>query len=245
MSDRDARLSKKVQTAPQQIATLISEAILEGSLLTGARLPSEQEMADNFGVSRPTIREALRHLKAGGLITATRGRNGGHCVSEFSASTLGLGMGQYMTLAIGARSLAYADITEVRSELELLSAETAAQRRTPEDLAALDELDSLYSVGKERSGTVQEALRYDLTFHRRLAECSHNPLIVAFAGATIIAFQGCGFDIGMFSATGVLAHLHEVRQAVAEGDPKRAREAMREHLKLSNALCTTAVSPRA
>ncbi len=245
MSDRDARLLKKVQSAPQQIATLIKEAILEGSLLPGARLPSEQEMAEDFGVSRPTIREALRHLKTGGVITTTRGRNGGNCISDFSATTLGLGMGQYMTLAIGASSLAYADILEVRSELELLSAETAAQRRTPEDLAALDELDSLRPTGAGQSCTVQEALRYDLAFHRRLAECSHNPLIVAFASATIIAFQDCGFDTAMFSAAGVLAHLDEVRQAVAEGDPGRAREAMRVHLSRSSAFCTRSVPPLA
>lgn len=233
----DARLLKKVQTAPEQVATAIKEAILEGSLLPGSRLPSEEEMAENFGVSRPTVREALRSLRKASVITATRGRNGGHRVSDLSMEHFALGMGQYITLAIGAERTSYRDIIEVRYELELLSAQTAAQRRTPGELAALAELEELRPGGDVRSWTAHAALRYDLAFHRRLAECSHNPLIRAFTSSTIIAFQGCEIDLGEFDPTEVLAHIDEVRQAVVDGDPLRAREAMKRHLELAGDLC--------
>ncbi|PXY23043.1 hypothetical protein BAY59_25320 [Prauserella coralliicola] len=233
----DARLFKKVQTAPQQVATAIKEAILDGSLLPGSRLPSEEEMAENFGVSRPTVREALRTLKQARVIIATRGRNGGHCVSDLSMEHFALGMGQYMTLAIGAERMSYRDIVEVRFELELLSARTAAQRRTAEDLDALADLERLRPAGDEGSWTRQSALRYDLAFHRKLAECSHNPMVVAFVSSTIIAFQDCGVNIEDFDPADVLAHIDDVRQAVVDGDPLLARDAMRRHLELAGDLC--------
>lgn len=237
MEGLDARLLQKVQTAPQQVATAIKEAILEGSLLPGSRLPSEEEMAENFGVSRPTVREALRTLKQASVITATRGRNGGHYVSDLSMEHFALGMGQYMTLAIGAERMSYRDIVEVRFELELLSARTAAQRRTVEDLDALTDLERLRPAGDPQSWTVQAALRYDLAFHRRLAECSHNPMIVAFASSTIIAFQDCGLDNDKFDPAEVLANSDDVLQAIVDRDPRGACEAMSCHLKLAGDLC--------
>lgn len=239
MTDRDARLRKKVQTAPQQIASLIKEAILEGSLPPGAQLPSETEMAENFGVSRPTIREALRTLKSTGVITAARGRHGGHRISDGSTASLARGMGDYMTLAIGANHVGYRDIFEVRSELDLLAASTAAQRRTEEDVDALRELAGTESA----SGSVEAALRYDLAFHRKIAECSHNQLIVAFMSATIVVFQDCDVDLDMFSQDSVLAHLDDVREAVIAGDSGRAREAMHRHVGLSGALCGVPLDP--
>ncbi|MDQ0379480.1 FadR/GntR family transcriptional regulator [Amycolatopsis thermophila] len=244
MGKVDARLFKKVQTAPQQVATAIKEAILDGTLLPGARLPSEEEMAENFGVSRPTVREALRSLKQARVIIATRGRNGGHCVSDLSMEHFALGMGQYMTLAIGTERMGYRDIVEVRFELELLSARMAAQRRSPEDLDALADLERLRPTGEMRSWTRQAALRYDLAFHRRLAECSHNPLIVSFVSSTIIAFQDCGVDIDEFDPTAVLAHIDDVRQAVVDGDPALAHEAMQRHLELAGDLCGIEPSAR-
>jgi GntR family transcriptional repressor for pyruvate dehydrogenase complex len=233
----DVRLRRKVQSAPQQVATAIKEAILDGSLLPGSRLPSEEKMAGSFGVSRPTVRQALQQLKKAGAISATRGRNGGHEVSEFDGDGLTLGMGAYMTLGIGARELTYRDIFEVRSELEVLSAGSAAQHRTEADLAALSDLQRLLPVGDEMTWTVPQALRYDLSFHRRLAACSHNQLILAFVSATIIAFQGCGMDPGSFSAVDVLRHLDAVHDAVVARDVERARAAMARHLELPGVLC--------
>jgi GntR family transcriptional regulator, transcriptional repressor for pyruvate dehydrogenase complex len=240
---RDARLSRKVQSAPQQVATAIKEAILEGSLPPGSRLPPEQQMAANFGVSRPTVREALRTLKTAGVIRATRGRGGGHNVSDLPGSSLALGMGEHLTLAVGAQELTYRDIFEVRSELEVLSAGAAAEHRTGEDLAALTALQTLLPAGDPSTWTVPDALRYDLAFHRQLAACSHNPLILAFVSATIIAFQACGMETLGFTAPTVLAHLDLVREAVVAGDADAARAAMARHLALSGPLCGTGTSP--
>lgn len=235
VTECDTRLRKKVQTAPQQVASLIKEAILEGSLLPGARLPSEAEMAANFGVSRPTVREALRSLKSSGVVVAARGSRGGHRVSEFSTAGLARGMGDYMTLAIGAQHLSYREILEVRSKLEPLAVSDAAQRRTQDDIESLKCLSIMHPIGDPATWTVRDALRYDLAFHRKLAECSHNQLIVAFVSATIIAFQDCEVDFHIFSPTDLVAHLDEVRDAVVLGDSAGACEAMRRHMGLSGA----------
>lgn len=236
MDHIDVRLMNKVRSAPQQVSIMIKEAILDGTLLPGSRLPSEEALAASFGVSRPTIRQALQSLRAAGVINAVRGRGGGHIVGEFPAG-LAVGMGQYMTLAVGSRRIDYRDIFEVRAQLELLSASTAAARRTDEDLRALGELDALWPDGDEASWTVDSALRYDLAFHRRLAECSHNPLIEAFTSATIITFQDSGVAGNEFAAADVLRHLDDVHRAVIVGSSDDAREAMRRHLCLSGNLC--------
>lgn len=233
----DLRLRRKVQSAPQQVATAIREAILDGSLLPGSRLPSEEKMAGGFGVSRPTVRQALQQLKKAGAISATRGRHGGHSVTECDGDELTLGMGASMTLGIGARELTYRDIFEVRAELELLSAGSAARHRTDADLVTLTDLQRLLPAGDATTWTVPQALRYDLAFHRQLAACSHNALILAFVSATIVAFQGCGIDPASFSAVDVLRHLDAVQDAVVARDGERARSAMARHLELPGALC--------
>ena len=69
-----------------------------------------------------------------------------------------------------------------------------------------------------------------VTFHRVLAECTHNPLIIGFAGATTTAFRHVAADVGNISASEMVAHVDEVVDAVAAADPESAGRAMRAHL---------------
>lgn len=238
MTAPDARLARKVQSAPQQITAAIRESIMDGTFLPGSRLPTEADMAEGFGVSRPTIREALRHLKSARVITAVRGRNGGHRVAEFSPRDLAMGAGSHLSFSLGAQRVTYSQFFEVRYELELLAARAAAQRRDAEDLARLDELVVLLDAHDDSRPSVRErALQYDLAFHRRLAECAHNPLLAAFESATVIAFQNANINLDEMGADELTAHLDEVLEAVRRGCAEDADAAMRRHLALSNPMC--------
>lgn len=228
----DPRLNRKVQSAVQQISTLLAESILDGSLRPGDRLPSEEVMAENHGVSRPTMRLALRALRVKGAIRVVRGPKGGHIVAEMAPAAIADGLSSRMSLALDGGDLTYEQISEVRDHLEILSAGLAAERRTEGDVRDLLALDELRAVDpSDDPGTrLDLALRYDMYFHRRLAECTHNPLVMAFASGTIIAFQDRDVDVLGLDGDHVLRHLDDVRGAVVAQDRHAAEEAMRRHL---------------
>lgn len=220
---------RQVQSAPEQIAMAIKHWILAGSLLPGARLPSEDELALRFGVSRPTVRRALRRLKSLEVISSNRGKHGGHRVMEFSARALATEIDGFMTLGLGTHQLTYPQLFEVRYELDLLAASSAAIHRTEEDLADLADLDRLL-VSTIELDPVELALRYDTAFHQRLSACADNPLLASFISATIVAYLGAEVQLPDTSPTRIIAHLDEVLEAVRAGDAHAAREAMRRHL---------------
>jgi DNA-binding FadR family transcriptional regulator len=229
VADNDpARLTARpVQSAPQQISSAVEQWILDGTLRPGDRLPSEEQMATMFGVSRPTVREALRDLRAAHLLSSERGRTGGYSVTEMSVRTLGTSVAEVISLSLRMQTLSYAQLFEVRLMLELQAAAAAAERRTDDDMtklqAALDELLAL-------PADPEEVLSRDLVFHRVLAESTHNPLIIGFAGATTTAFRRFTADVHAIASEQMVAHLDEVVAAVAARDPDAARAAMQAHL---------------
>jgi DNA-binding FadR family transcriptional regulator len=215
----------QVRTLPQQIAASIRESILDGSLGPGDRLPSEEAMAEMYGCSRPTVREALRTLRDDGVLTSARGRGGGYRVAELSPATLGASVAEVISLSLG-KTLDYGQLFAVRFDLELRSAATAAQARTDADLEALRATLPDDPVGLP----VDAALSADVAFHRALAEASHNPLLIGFAGATATAFRRFSEEVQEVDPPKVLDGTREVVDAVASQDPDAAREAMRAHL---------------
>ncbi len=220
-----ARFNRPIQSAPQQIASTIKESILDGTLPAGARLPTEQRLTEMFGVSRPTLREALRELRAAKILVAKRGRNGGYRVTEFSPRSLASTMSEFISLALGANRTSHAQLFEVREALEVLAAQSAARNRTDADLERLDAI--------LRSSSTQdrdELLRCDISFHRGLADASHNPLIIAYVSASSIALTQIS-DLEASLSEGVVAHLDEVLDAVRSRDADRAGEAMHLHLR--------------
>jgi GntR family transcriptional regulator, transcriptional repressor for pyruvate dehydrogenase complex len=241
---KDTRLrATQVRTLPEQIVASIRESILDGSLGPGDRLPSEEAMAEMYGCSRPTVREALGTLRAEGVLTSARGRGGGYRVAELSLGALGASVGEVISLSLGTGTLDYAQLFAVRFDLELRSAATAAAVRTEADLEALRatlpaEMRGATAVDARGSSppadhgglTVEAALAVDVAFHRALAEASHNPLLVGFAGATATAFRGFSEEVQEVDPAQVLDGLPEVADAVAAADPEAARAAMRAHL---------------
>ncbi len=221
---------RQVQTAPDQIAAALKQLIADGTYPSGEFLPSEEELSVLFGVSRPTVQIALRRLKASHVLTTVRGRRGGHQVAEFSAWQLGEELDGFLTVGIGSGTVSYRQLLEVRHDLELLSAASAARHRTEADLAVLE---TLPHPGEAGTPDPELALRYDLAFHRHLAASSHNSLLDGFVSATVVAFHRCAIPTASLDPVLLLAHLDEVLAGVQAGDPVAARSAMERHLATS------------
>jgi DNA-binding FadR family transcriptional regulator len=164
-SKRDgARLREK----PQQIADELRAMIVSGQLSEGDSLGREPELVERFGVSRPSLREALRILEAEGLITVVRGVYGGVVVHEpdqrMTARTA--------SLVLRARNVSLADVFEARAELEPLAVRAIASRRSRR--AAVSELRELVD---EEEASIEDPERFGVAnaaFHERLVSLGGN-----------------------------------------------------------------------
>jgi GntR family transcriptional repressor for pyruvate dehydrogenase complex len=226
-------VARPVLTAPQQIATAIKDWILDGSMRPGDRLPPEPELAELFGASRPTVRAALQELCANEVLTVRRGRTGGYRVSDISLELLGPRITEFITLSLTVKTIELTQVYEVRRELELLIAELAAERRTPEGLAGLEGI--LAAAEVVPPVTSNAAIDFDLRYHRELASCTANPLLIGLEQAMDSAYrQFRARSNEEVSPHGALRGLDDLTAAVAAQDRAAARAAMERHLSYSD-----------
>jgi len=156
-----------VARASSAIADQIRGAIVGGRLKAGDRLSPERELAEQFGVSRVTVRDALRSLEAMGLIEVKVGARGGAFVTAPNGSKVAQTMSDMMLMSATTPE----DIVEARLIVELGVVTLACARATDADLRALREL---CEAGRERlaAGTYERGISWD--FHSRLAQAAHN-----------------------------------------------------------------------
>ncbi|MEO4046188.1 FCD domain-containing protein [Pseudomonas sp. CAU 1711] len=156
------------------IVERLETMILEGTLKAGERLPAERVLAERFGVSRPSLREAIQKLVAKGLLVSRQG--GGNYV----AAELGSTFSDPLLHLLAGNPDAQRDLLEFRHTLEGSCAYYAAQRATPLDherlRAAFDELQRCYAPGNKASRAQEGAA--DARFHLAIAEASHNAVLL-------------------------------------------------------------------
>ena len=207
------------------LADSITETILKEGLQPGARLPSERDMREQFGVGRGTLREALRVLEAEGLVTVRSGPHGGPVVAKPDATRLS----RMLMLLLIAWDATLRDVYEVRLWLEPRAAEQAASAATPEQIAELsDSVTVLEAILDDEDALIVENQR----FHRVLAECSGNPVIVAFALALLTIFDGYAMGAHYdMEARHQIAKVHRaIRDAIVKHDAKRAHKVTLAHI---------------
>ena len=202
------------------------------SLRPGDKLPSEEDLALMFRVSRPTVRTGLQALCASHVLVVQRGRNGGYRVSDFSLVSLGAQVGDFISLSLVVARLTPQQFMEVRFAHELLCAESAAERRTAADLRSLQAITDAIAESPLSS---RRAFELDLEFHRALAEATHNPLILGFEGAMIAALHRLLGDGNSVPPAQSLGNVGEIIDAVRRHDREAAGDAMRRHLSHSMA----------
>ena len=156
------------------IVSQLEAMILEGTLKAGERLPAERLLAEQFGVSRPSLREAIQKLVARGLLVSRQG--GGNYV----ATQLGSTFSDPLLQLLEENPDAQRDLLEFRQTLEGSCAYYAAQRATPVDhqrlRAAYDALQACYADGSKATRAEEGAA--DARFHLAIAEASHNAVLL-------------------------------------------------------------------
>lgn len=163
----------RVPKAGELVAAQLRRRIVTGELHEGDTLPSEATLMEQFGVSRPTLREAFRILESEGIIQVRRGARGGaHVLVPDTAAA-----GRFTGTLLQYRGTTLADLHEARSHLESAGVSMLAERRTPEDLARLD---AALAEGEALLGDpIGYAERHDLAFHRLLIELAGNQTMIA------------------------------------------------------------------
>jgi GntR family transcriptional regulator, transcriptional repressor for pyruvate dehydrogenase complex len=157
--------------AYQVLADELRADITSGRLQPGERLPPEPELCVKTGVSRSTVREALRLLASQHLIVTTRGVTGGSFVAHPDAEQLADGLATGFTLLTNSADVGLADLLELRRALEVPAAGLAAVRRTPEQLAEIR--DTLFEPAAD---DVDRMLLAHAAFHMAVAKATGNPL---------------------------------------------------------------------
>jgi GntR family transcriptional regulator, transcriptional repressor for pyruvate dehydrogenase complex len=156
------------------IAARIRGEIEAGTLRVGSRLPAERTLAEQFGVSRNALREALRTLENAGLISLHKGVHGGAVVQNGGGGAVGSGLlDMYHLGGIEPRHL-----TQARIHYESIIIRLACAHATAQDVAALNaNIDAAETA--RAAGHYSERIELHIEFHRMLARMAGNPIMVA------------------------------------------------------------------
>jgi DNA-binding FadR family transcriptional regulator len=212
----------------------ISEIIVEqirvlmrqGQLKPGDRLPPERDLCERFGVSRVTVREALRMLESSGLVEIRVGARGGAFVTVPNSDRVGEGLADLVTLSV----ISPADMSEVRMVLETGIVPLVCERATEEDLTGLEDICQRSETALE-TGDYPEDL--SLQFHLRVAEAAHNQAIAmmvkSFIEPIMVALRTARKTDRELSRPGTDAH-EQFTEALRRRDAPGATGIMHEHL---------------
>lgn len=218
----------KVPRAAHVLAGLLSDKIFRGELPAGAEFPSERELAESAGVSRATVREALRLLESDGLVVTRVGRNGGSEVALLGIE----GVERSLGIFIRGRGIRLDAILEARAAIEGPAAQYAALHRTDSDLADL-ELCQERVERESRNENAQGYLRANLDWHVQVVRAGHNELLIAFMSAIarpfFVASDLKDFISPQMRAAGIHAH-RRVMEAIRDRDGEAARRRMDRHV---------------
>lgn len=165
----------RVPKAGEMVAANLRRQIVLGELREGDQLPSESVLMEQFGVSRPTLREAFRILEAEGAITVRRGVRGGARVQVPDISVAA----RHVGLLLQYRGALLSDVYDVRTVLEPAAARMAARRRTSADLTRLQDAVDRHRESVDDPGASFAA---DAEFHRLIVEMSGNETLQVLAG---------------------------------------------------------------
>lgn len=211
------------------VAVELEKRILEGSLKPGDLLPSERELAIDFGVSRPSLREAIQKLVSKGLLT-TRHGHGTRVTDRLEAHFVD----PWQDMLKGHPML-HRDLLEFRQMLEGQAAYLAAERALDVDIQRLDavyaKLDKAFD-----SDDVQSCIGLDVEFHQAIAEAAHNVLIGHLTASLMRVIHGhVSTNLEQLHSQSMRWSQLKVQhraiwQAIREHQPEAADRAARHHI---------------
>ena len=222
----EVTLDQSRELAPQ-ISAAIRDSILSGALPVDERLPSESELADQFNVSRPTVREALKRLAAQNLIRTLRGATGGAFVNRLSYAEAHRQLITTSTLLLSMNDVSFETACEARFALERACTALSATRRTPDHLATMRA--EIYR--QSQPGLSDESwCDSDVAFHRALVDGAGNPVMSYQLSGAVEAMQPL-MNMITFTARDrqkIIALHTRIADAIETNDPAAADAALGE-----------------
>jgi len=219
----------------EDIIAQVRDAVAEGRLRPGERLPSERALAETFGVSRATLREALRSLEALGVVEIRRGAAGGAFAAEPDERLLG----DALATLLAFRGATARDLAEFRLAFEADNARWAVRHATAEDRAAFARLArEAAAAGDAKRPDWRLVGGVDMQWHEAVARATHNPIRIGIMLGIHSAMQRAFATV----AAPLVRHRKEVRadieafaRAVEDADAERAAEILAQHVSRWNA----------
>ena len=214
--------------AYEQVAETLRGRVVAGELEPGQRLPTETALAAEYGVSRATVREALRLLAAQNLVRTAKGATGGSYVTRPSADHLSQSLSSGLGLLADTKDVSLEELLEARELLEVPAARLAALRRQEEDVERLRA-----SIPSEplRLGTDQQFV-YNRDFHSAVIEASSNTLLLIAAQPVFSVLQRklARASLGGRYHRAINDHHRAIANAIEAGDAEGAAGEMLAHL---------------
>jgi DNA-binding FadR family transcriptional regulator len=225
---RPAPAYAPVQTrrAFEAVADQIRGQLTSGALQPGDRLPPERELAEQFSLSRNTVREALRSLEMAGVLEFRKGATGGAFVREGQGDAVIAGFSDLFRLG----AIRPADLTEARLIVSVAATRLACQRGTEEDFETLRENFRLSELAVAK-GDVQERVRINLDFHRLLARTARNPVLVILTDALVEIHEQLLQVVSPLPDSAVMPSRRRLLKYLAARDEEKAAAEMETHLK--------------
>jgi len=221
----------------ERVLGRIEADLAAGRWALGERLPAERALAEELGVSRPSVREAIRVLEAMGIVRTAvgSGPDAGATVVDRPAA----GLGAAVRLHVASGALAVRDVVETRVLLETWAVRAAAERdarSTPDGVAALAEAGAVLDRMDDPGLSADAFRELDATFHVLLVRLAGNTLVEAImtglrgAIESYVAAGSAALPSWEEAARGLRAEHRAVLAAVSEGDGERAAHEVRAHI---------------
>jgi GntR family transcriptional repressor for pyruvate dehydrogenase complex len=218
----------RVRKAYEQVYDQLRDLIMRGELARGERLPNELVLAREFGVSRGTVREALRALAAHNLIRTVKGASGGSFVTLPTVDHISAFLQANISLLSESNDVTLAEFLETRELLEVFAARQCAARRSDADLQRLRKT---IAADPAKLGTEEQFL-YNKEFHSVVLDGAGNTLL-RIAAQPIFSVLQTHLSREARSPD-FAARVHEdhraILVAIEEGDGAAAATAMHSHL---------------
>jgi GntR family transcriptional regulator, transcriptional repressor for pyruvate dehydrogenase complex len=224
----DSIRSRPIRRAYEQVYDQLLEGMLSGSIANDQRFPTEAELATTFGVSRSTIRDALRMLHAEGLIRTVKGAHGGSFATLPTVGYVSDFMRRNLELLSRRDDVTLDEFLEARRLIEVFAVRTAASRRSTEDIAALK---ATLDEGAPPLSP-EEQYVHNREFHVTLVDACGNSLL-RIAALPIFAVLHTHLERSTLSpefSQQVRDEHGPILDAISRGDADAAEQLMLDHL---------------
>jgi DNA-binding FadR family transcriptional regulator len=218
----------RVRKAYEQVHDQLRELIMRGELVRGERLPNETVLAREFGVSRSTVREALRALAAHNLIHTVKGASGGSFVTLPTVDHISEFLQANISLLSASNDVTLEEFLEARRLLEVFAARQCAARRSDADLARLRET----IIDVPSALPAEERFVYNEGFHSAVLDGAGNTLL-RIAAQPIFSVLQTNFSREALSvgfAEQIDGDHRAILAAIETGDGEAAAAEMQKHL---------------